>query len=175
MTIDVTSIITAIIGVLGTIFAGLLTTYLVPWLKSKFTANQLSVISGLIINGVKAAETLFPASGAGTKKFNYVMDSIKSFCTAHHITFDETTVKNEIQSVWNDLYNKANPTATQVTENAKQSVVISQSISDETAEKVKSALESTQAAQKALSEAASKVTASTDNTVKTDAQATTQA
>ena len=113
MTIDVTSIITAIIGVLGTIFAGLITAYLIPWLKSKFTANQLITISGLIESGVKAAKTFFP-DNCGEKKFDYVMDSVKSYCTAHHIAFDETAVKNEIQSVWNDLYNKANPAATQV-------------------------------------------------------------
>ena len=114
MTIDITSIITAVIGVLGTVFAGILTTYLIPWLKSKFTANQLSTISGLIENGVKAAETLFTESGSGTKKFNYVMDSVESFCAAHNIAFDETTVKNKIQSAWNDLYNELNPSATQV-------------------------------------------------------------
>ena len=159
MTIDITSIITAVIGVLGTIFVGLITTYLVPWLKSKFTVNQLSVISELVANGVKAAETLFPSNGSGTRKFNYVFNSVESCCAAHHITFDETAVKNEIQSVWNDLYNKANPAAAQVTDDEKKAATASANISAETAEKVKSALESTQAAQKALSDAASKVTA----------------
>lgn len=113
MTIDITQIIVAIIGVLGTVFAGMITTYLIPWLKSKLTVNQLDVVSGLIYNGVKAAETLYTASGSGQKKFQYVMDSVKAFCESNHMAFDEVSVKNEIQSVWDDLYNKANPAAEQ--------------------------------------------------------------
>lgn len=104
MTIDITQVIVAIIGVVGTALMGAITAYLVPWLKSKLTANQISVISGLVYNGVKAAETLFTESGSGEKKFQYVMDSVKAFCEKYRITFDETAVKNEIQSVWKDLF-----------------------------------------------------------------------
>lgn len=104
MNIDITQIIVAAIGVLGTVFAGLITTYLVPWLRSKLTASQLETISALVYNGVKAAETLYTESGSGKKKFQYVMDSVKAFCEANHITFDEIVVKNQIQSVWKDLF-----------------------------------------------------------------------
>ena len=104
MTIDITQIIVAAIGVAGTVLAGLVTAYLVPWLKSKFTANQLAVIDDLVYNGVKAAETLFMESGSGQKKFDYVMDTVKNYCEVHHITFDEIIVKNQIQSVWKDLF-----------------------------------------------------------------------
>lgn len=108
MDIDITQIIVAIIGVLGTVFAGLITTYLVPWLRSKLTASQLGTISELVYNGVKAAETLYTQSGSGQKKFDYVMSTVKAFCEANHITFDETIVKNQIQSVWKDLFSHDN-------------------------------------------------------------------
>lgn len=104
MQINITQIIVAIIGVIGTVCTGLITSYLVPWLKSKLTTNQISVVSDLVYNGVKAAETLFTESGSGQKKFDYVMNTVKAFCEAHHITFDETVVKNQIQSVWKDLF-----------------------------------------------------------------------
>lgn len=113
MTVDITSIVVAVLGAIGTVLASLLTTYLVPWLKSKFTESQITTIYGLIEDGVKAAETLFPNSGTGSQKFQYVMDSVKAACEKLHMTFDETTVKNAIQAVWNDLYNKSNPAATQ--------------------------------------------------------------
>lgn len=104
MAIDITQVIVAIIGVVGTIFAGAITSYVIPWLKSKLTANQLDVVSALVYSGVKAAETLYTDSGSGDKKFQYVMDTVEAFCNAHHIAFDEATVKNEIQSAWKDLF-----------------------------------------------------------------------
>lgn len=120
MTVDITSIVVAVLGAIGTVLASLLTTYLVPWLKSKFTESQITTIYGLIEDGVKAAETLFPNSGTGSQKFQYVMDSVKTACEKMHMTFDETTVKNAIQAVWNDLYNKDNPAATQIAPTSPQ-------------------------------------------------------
>ena len=121
MTIDITSIITTVIGVAGTALVGVITAKLVPWLKSKLTATQLTTISQWIKSGVKAAETLITGSGTGAKKFQYVLDSIKTACTKYHITYDETAVKNEIQAVWNDLYNESNPSATQVSTTSSDS------------------------------------------------------
>lgn len=111
MTIDITQIIVAIIGVAVTALVGVITSYLVPWLKSKLTASQLDVISGLVYSGVKAAETLYTESGSGQEKFDYVMSTVKAFCEAHHITFDEAVVKNQIQSVWKDLFSPESDTA----------------------------------------------------------------
>lgn len=119
MTIDITQIIVALIGVIGTILASLITARLVPWLKSKLTANQIAAVAKFIYSGVKAAETLFPEAGSGAKKFQYVLDSAKAFCESNNITFDETAVKNEIQAVWDDLYNKANPLAEEISQAAK--------------------------------------------------------
>ena len=86
MTIDITQIIVALIGVIGTILASLITARLVPWLKSKLTANQIAAVAKFIYSGVKAAETLFPEAGSGAKKFQYVLDSAKAFCESNNIT-----------------------------------------------------------------------------------------
>jgi hypothetical protein len=112
MKIDVTQIIIAIITVL---VIPLVKKYIIPLiiaqiasLKSKMTASQWQMVLKLINDGVKAAETLpefVNLEKAGTKKFTYVLDSIKTGCEALGLTYDETSVKNAIQSAWDDLYN----------------------------------------------------------------------
>lgn len=161
--VNITPIINGTIEVAGTALVAVITAHVIPWLKSKMTAAQWTAVKAWIQSGVKAAETLIPGPGTGKKKFQYVLDSIKTACSTHHITYDETAVKNEIQAVWNDLYNSSNPAATQVTETAKTDATAK--AATETA--VKSAVE---AVQKAVSDTASKVTASTDNTAKAASQ-----
>jgi len=105
MEIDVTQIIIVLITALLIPFVK---TYIAPFLKSKFTDVQWALIETWIIAGVKAAET-FPQfvnlEKCGVEKFNYVLESIKTTCAKYGITYDETAIKNEIQAVWDDLYN----------------------------------------------------------------------
>lgn len=105
MKIDVTQIIIALITVLLVPFVKV---YVAPFLKSKFTDVQWKLIETWIKAGVKAAETLPEFKNmekCGKEKFNYVLESIKTTCAKYGITYDETAIRNAIQSVWDDLYN----------------------------------------------------------------------
>lgn len=69
MTIDLTQIILAVI----TLISGLLTGFVIPWIKSKLDDRQYDVFKALIKTGVFAAEQLFPANEWKEKK-EYVVN-----------------------------------------------------------------------------------------------------
>jgi len=105
MKIDVTQIIIALITVLLVPFVKV---YVAPLFKSKISNDQWKLINQWIVISVKAAETLPEFKNmekCGKEKFNYVLESIKTTCTKYGITYDETAIRNAIQSVWDDLYN----------------------------------------------------------------------
>ena len=72
-TIDVTDIVTALLGLL----ASIVTAYLAPWLKAKLGAaryeNALSVTNTL----VNAAEQIFKGAGRGQEKLEYVRSELQ--------------------------------------------------------------------------------------------------
>ena len=60
--IDITEIVLAVLGLLGLI----VTTVLVPWIKSKMTNEQWQMIVNYAYAGVQAAEIIFNAQGQPT-------------------------------------------------------------------------------------------------------------
>ena len=61
-------IITAVIALISLAFTGVV----VPWVKSKTTANQRDAIKKLVDEGVRAAEQVFGRPGFGEEKKEYV-------------------------------------------------------------------------------------------------------
>ncbi len=84
-TIDVTDIVTALLGLL----ASIVTAYLAPWLKAKLGAaryeNALSVTNTL----VNAAEQIFKGAGRGQEKLDYVKKELNK----RGITYDEAKLE----------------------------------------------------------------------------------
>lgn len=72
MTIDLTQIILAVI----TLIFGLITRYLVPWIKNKLTDDQYAVFIALVRTGVYAAEQIFTSEQWEAKKA-YVVNLLK--------------------------------------------------------------------------------------------------
>ena len=72
MRIDLTQVILALI----TLISGVITTFLVPYLKTRMTAAQQERLAGLIRVGVYAAEQLY-RSGEGTRKKAYVIQLLE--------------------------------------------------------------------------------------------------
>lgn len=72
MTIDLTQIILAIITLIG----GIITRYLIPWIKSKLDDHQYEALKILVRTGVFAAEQLFTSEQWKEKK-QYVVDLLK--------------------------------------------------------------------------------------------------
>ena len=72
--IDLTPIVNALITLLGL----LLTTFLIPWIKVKVSAEKLEQVKKWTSVGVKAAEMIYKESGMGEAKKNYVRKFLES-------------------------------------------------------------------------------------------------
>ena len=72
MTIDLTQIILAIITLIG----GILTRYLIPWIRGKLDERTYEIFNGLVRVGVYAAEQMF-SSEQGKEKKEYVLELLK--------------------------------------------------------------------------------------------------
>lgn len=97
--IDITEIVVAVLGLLGLI----VTTVLVPWIKSKMTNEQWQMIVNYAYAGVQAAEIIFNAQGQGEAKFEWTADYIEQQCAAHGIKIDGDTIKVVIESAWKEF------------------------------------------------------------------------
>lgn len=74
MNINLTEIIVALIGLLGLIITGVL----VPYIRSKTTAEQRDNIYTVVSLAVQAAEQIFFKPGEGEKKKQFVIDYLSS-------------------------------------------------------------------------------------------------
>ena len=96
--IDITEIVVAVIGLLSVI----VTSVVVPLIKSKLTNSQWESICNYALAGVQAAEILIGA-GNGAQKFEKAKDYIEQQCAAHGIKIDADTVQIAIENAWKAL------------------------------------------------------------------------
>lgn len=82
--VDLTPLFQAIIGIASVLVTG----FLLPWLKTKFSAEQLAKAQNWVAIGVYAAEKLYGA-GNGDTKLSYV----ESLLVQHRIKLDTQTLK----------------------------------------------------------------------------------
>ena len=99
MNIDITQIVVAVIGLLGII----ITSVIVPLIKSKLTNSQWETILQYALAGVQAAEIIFNAQGQGEEKLRWVSEYITKQCAAHGIKIDMDTVRVAIENAWKAL------------------------------------------------------------------------
>lgn len=97
--IDITQIVVAVIGLLGII----LTSVVVPLIKSKLTEAQWQMVKAYALAGVQAAEIIFNAQGQGEAKLRWVSEYITNQCLAHGIKIDAETVRVAIENAWKAL------------------------------------------------------------------------
>lgn len=74
MTVDLTQIIVAIL----TFSISMVSAFLIPYIKTKVTVEQLDTIKFWVKIAVQAAEMLYVGSGRGEEKKQYVLDFLKS-------------------------------------------------------------------------------------------------
>ena len=98
MEIDITQIVVAVIGLLSVI----VTSVVVPLIKSKLTNSQWESICNYALAGVQAAEILIGA-GNGAQKFEKAKDYIEQQCAAHGIKIDADTIQIAIENAWKAL------------------------------------------------------------------------
>ena len=95
--IDLTEIIIAVIGLIATI----LTTFLIPYLKQKLSAEHFAEVQMWVNIGVKAAEMLYTGTGRGEEKKAYVVEFLKT----NGYTLDATSIENMIEAAVLEMQN----------------------------------------------------------------------
>lgn len=98
MNIDITQIVVAVIGLLGLV----VTSVLVPLIRTKINAEQWDTIYNYAVAAVQAAEIIIGA-GKGDEKFAWAKEYIEAQCKAHGIKIDMDTVQVAIENAWKDL------------------------------------------------------------------------
>lgn len=93
--IDLTPIANAIIS----LAALLITTFLIPWIKAKVSAEKLAEIQKWTTIAVEAAEMLYKESGMGEAKKKYVDNYLKS----KGYTLDQDTIDALIESTVKEM------------------------------------------------------------------------
>ena len=96
--IDLTSLFEAII----TLIVALISAFLIPYIKSKVSAEKLETIKKWVKVAVQAAEMLYRDSGMGEQKKAYVIE----FLNSKGYDLDTDTLSNLIESAVLELNNK---------------------------------------------------------------------
>lgn len=94
-TIDITPVVNAVIALAATVVS----VFLIPWIKSKTTAQQRSELVAWAKIGVAAAEQLYKGAGRGEEKKQYVIDFLKQ----KGFKVDEESVINAIEAAVKQL------------------------------------------------------------------------
>ena len=154
--IDITPIMEAII----TLVFLCITTFLIPYIKSKTTSAQQEQIQAWVNIAVMAAEQLIQGSGMGAEKKKYVI----KWLNEHNITFDAEKLDAMIEAAVYKLTN--NPTSIEIP------VEISNKIEPETLVAAKAILdEKTAAAKKNTKTKSTKTnTGTSENTSETNTE-----
>ena len=88
--VDLTPVITAVL----TLAVALVTTFLIPYLRARLTAEQLDTIKRWVNIAVRAAEMIFSGTGQGAAKKAYVVD----FLNSKGFTLNEKEIDNLIEA-----------------------------------------------------------------------------
>lgn len=97
--IDLTPIVNAFITLIGL----LLTTFLIPWIRTKISNEKLKEIQKWTSVGVKAAEMIYTESGMGDVKKKYV----RKFLESKGYKLDIETVDALIEATVRDMQQEA--------------------------------------------------------------------
>lgn len=96
MTIDLTQIIVAIIGLCGV----LITSFLIPWLKSKTTAEQQDIIEIAAKTAVYAAQQLFSDND---EKKQYALEYMEDILNKYNIAVDSNVISTSIEAALKEV------------------------------------------------------------------------
>lgn len=95
MTFDITDLIKAFFALISVA----LTTFLIPYIKSRTSAQQQEQIIAWVKLAVAAAEQIYTGSGRGKEKKEYVLKWLKN----HGLTMDDETIDAMIEAAVHEL------------------------------------------------------------------------
>lgn len=91
--------ITPIVEAVAALIAALITAFVIPYIRSKTTAQQQAEINAWVKIAVSAAEQIYKGSGRGEEKKAYVIQWLRE----HGITVDEAKLDALIESAVYEL------------------------------------------------------------------------
>lgn len=91
--------ITPIIEAVFALIAAIITAIIIPYIKSRTTAQQREEINAWIKIAVSAAEQIYKGQGRGEEKKAYVLEWLR----AHSITVDEAKLDALIEAAVHEL------------------------------------------------------------------------
>lgn len=95
MSFDITPIVEAVVAVV----CAVVTCVLIPYIKSKTTAEQQAEINAWVKIAVSAAEQIYAGSGRGEEKKAYVVEWLRS----HGVTLDTEKIDAMIEAAVYEL------------------------------------------------------------------------
>lgn len=95
MTIDITTIVNAVIALI----AAVISVFVIPWIKSKTTAQQREDLVAWVKIAVSAAEQTYQGTKRGEEKKQYVLD----FLTKNGFSVNEDSVNAAIEAAVKQL------------------------------------------------------------------------
>lgn len=90
---NITQILLGIIILVG----GLVSIFVIPYLKAHMTSDQIAILTGIAKTVVFAAEQIFGAK-MGADKLAYALNLAKSLLAKKNLTFDEDVVRAAIEA-----------------------------------------------------------------------------
>ncbi|OPZ65870.1 MAG: Phage holin protein (Holin_LLH) [Firmicutes bacterium ADurb.Bin506] len=93
--------ITTIIEALAALIVAVITAFVIPYIKSKTTAQQQQAINSWVRIAVTAAEQIYVGSGRGAEKKEYVLQ----FLAEHGIKLDGARIDALIEAAVYELNN----------------------------------------------------------------------
>lgn len=95
MSVDITTIVNAVIALI----AAVVSAFIVPWIKSKTTAQQREELVAWVKIAVAAAEQIYKGDKRGEEKKRYVLDFLKD----NGFTVDADSVNAAIEAAVKQL------------------------------------------------------------------------
>ena len=89
--VDYTQVFLGMLSLAGTVVTG----FVIPWLLSRLSAEQLNKARQWTEIAVKAAEQIYSGPGRGEEKMKYVTE----FLNLKGVTFDKTTVEAAVRDL----------------------------------------------------------------------------
>src|SRR5574344_120899 len=93
MSIDLTQIIVAVLGVL----ASLITAYVIPWLKKKISAENQQIILSVADAAVLAVEQLYKTLGGEAKK-EQAVQTVTDWLGKYNISVDKAQIEAAVEA-----------------------------------------------------------------------------
>jgi lipopolysaccharide export LptBFGC system permease protein LptF len=94
MEIDLTQIAAALISLM----AGVVTGYIIPWIKAKAGLARWTQLQNVALTAVRSAEQLHDAGLITTKKITWAESQARAALLAQGLTFDDDVITSAIEA-----------------------------------------------------------------------------